>query len=301
MRSLPCILIETYLSLNGYKKMTNDPEKVKRYIEKCRQISAKPYNLPQSSKLKFIAEKTTVNGMEVFILNQQDDTTQKQILYVHGGSYIEQPVIEHWKFLDLLIRKTGASVIVPIYPKAPDHHFMEAIDNLVIVYSDMLSKSNPSNIVFMGDSAGGGLTLAFAQHLLKTDMPQPKEITLISPWLDVTMENPDILPLDKKDLMLGIYGLKQMGKLWAGDSSTTNPLVSPINGDLKGLGHISLLIGTYENFLPDARIFNKKSLMQNISIDYYEYPKMNHVFPLYPMPEAKKAQQQIIDIINEIK
>ena len=27
---------------------------------------------------------------------------------------------------------------------------------------------------------------------------------------------------------------------------------------------------------------------------------MNHVFPLYPIPEADKATNQIINIINEI-
>ena len=40
--------------------------------------------------------------------------------------------------------------------------------------------------------------------------------------------------------MLGAYGLVQMGKAWAGDSDPSSYLLSPINGEIKGLGKIPL-------------------------------------------------------------
>ncbi len=36
----------------------------------------------------------------------------------------------------------------------------------------------------------------------------------------------------------------------------------------------------------------------NVSINYFEYPKMNHVFPVLPIPEARLAMKQIINIIE---
>ena len=43
----------------------------------------------------------------------------------------------------------------------------------------------------MGGSASGGMTLALAQYLKEKKIPQLKNIVLISPWLVVTLSNPD--------------------------------------------------------------------------------------------------------------
>ncbi|ASN05784.1 alpha/beta hydrolase family protein [Virgibacillus necropolis] len=60
----------------------------------------------------------------------------------------------------------------------------------------------------------------------------------------------------------------------------------------------SLFVGAHEILLPDARKFKDIAESQGIIINYYEYPKMNHVFLLYPIPEAKKARKEIIKIID---
>ena len=53
----------------------------------------------------------------------------------------------------------------------------------------------------------------------------------------------------------------------------------------------------YEAFLADARRFRDKCLEAGAPIDYREYEQMNHCFPIYPIPEAKKAQKEIIEFI----
>ena len=47
-------------------------------------------------------------------------------------------------------------------------------------------------LTIMGDSAGGGMSLALAQKFREECLPQPSNIVLLSPWLDITMTNPDI-------------------------------------------------------------------------------------------------------------
>ena len=56
----------------------------------------------------------------------------------------------------------------------------------------------------------------------------------------------------KKDPMLGIEGSKYLVELWAGNTSLDDYKISPINGDLEGLGHITIAIGTKETLYPDA-------------------------------------------------
>lgn len=96
-----------------------------------------------------------------------------------------------------------------------------------------------------------------------------------------------------------MVGAKEFGKLYAGDTDRKHYLLSPIYGELEGLAEISLFIGTRELILPDARKFHRLAREQKIKINYYEYPGMNHVFPVYPIPEAKEARKMIVEIINQ--
>jgi acetyl esterase/lipase len=222
----------------------------------------------------------------------------KYILYLHGGAYVDQPLIPHWLFLDQVVKGSQAMVNVPIYPKAPVHQFQETYDKLLNLYRNILAQTKPQDIVFMGDSAGGGLALGFSQYLRKEGLPQPERLILISPWLDITMENPGIDGLEIKDPMLLRNHLKVMGKAWAGDTDRRDYRLSPINGSLKGLPPISLFIGTHEMFLADARKFKIRAIAQGATISYHEYPKMNHDFPLFPIPEARKVLHEIIWLVG---
>lgn len=226
----------------------------------------------------------------------KSDSTQ--ILFLPGGGYIEQPLLWHWRFLNKLTQSLNGTITVPIYHKAPNHQYKEVLDKVLPIYKDLLVKTPPKNNVLMGDSAGGVLALALSQLLLKLDVPQPGNIILLSPWLDVTLENPKIEALKKLDPMLNLKLLIKAGKAYAGDTPTSNYLVSPINGPIQGLGKITLLIGTHELFLPDARKFKARAKKEKVDINYFEYPKMNHVFPVLPIPEAKLAMKQMIDIIK---
>lgn len=299
-RSVQSILAEDYLKITGIKEKYVDAGKCTEFIEKRRIENAKPYKFPGDLKLKSEINMETSNEMEVFFLNRNGETHNKQILYLHGGSYVNQPSKEQWAFIDKVASNTNATVTVPIYPKAPNHQYREAFDKVLPIYRNLIAETDSKNITILGDSAGGGFALALSQLLLEKGLPQPGNIILMSPWLDITMKNPDIPALEEKDPMLGAYGLVQTGKAWAGDSDPNGYLLSPINGEVQGLGKISLFVGTRELFLPDARKFKDMAAARGVMINYFEYPNMNHDFPLYPIPEADKARNQIINIINEI-
>src|SRR3712207_7656426 len=58
-----------------------------------------------------------------------------------------------------------------------------------------------STVTLAGDSAGGGLALGLAQTLRDQGLPQPRRLLLVSPWLDLTLGNPD-LAADRKSTRL---------------------------------------------------------------------------------------------------
>lgn len=298
MRSIQSWIVERILKrLSNKNNFTN--EKLYAKFLKKRQIeNEKPYVLPAYLPGRFDIKKQKFDGMDYYTLHQKNNTSKKSILYLHGGGYIEQPSIYHWNFLRKIAKETNAKIYVPIYPKAPNHQYKESFDKVLPIYEWILETSDKENIILMGDSAGGGFALALAQLLLERGLPQPRHIILLSPWLDITMKNPGAYALEHKDPMLGIYGLIQMGKAYAGDTDPNTYLLSPINGRMNGLGEMTLFVGTHEIFLPDVRRFRDMAAAEGVKINYFEYPKMNHIFVLYPIPEGRKAVKEIADIIN---
>ena len=182
---------------------------------------------------------------------------------------------------------------------APSSNCEDAIGFIGHVYQKLLTKHSAENIVLTGDSSGAGLALGFAMTLRNENKPQPSQIILLSPWLDVTMSNEDMLEIDKKDKMLGIEPLQLAGKVYAGKLDLKDYRVSPVYGDFSGLGVISVFIGTHDLFVADCRKLKSIAEISNISINYFEYPKMFHGwFILRSMKEAKAAINQISSLIN---
>lgn len=257
-----------------------------------------PYSVPSPLKLLAVVEQREVAGMDCIILRERQTNSKKRILYLHGGAYVEQPILPHWLFLDRINNQMKGTIIVPLYPKAPVHTFTETFDPLVEIYRTMLEEVEANDLVVMGDSAGGGLALALTQQLASLGEPLPKEVILISPWLDITLRNASIDAIESKDPMLSRRHLQEMGKAWVGDGDPNDWRVSPINGKLQGLPPLSLFVGTHEMFLSDAQKLQMLCTRQGTMLELYIYPKMNHDFPLFPIPEAKRAQREIIDIIQ---
>ena len=85
--------------------------------------------------------------------------------------------------------------------------------------------------------------MSFAEYLkAETTLPQPGHIVMLSPVLDGTLSNPDAKTYERIDPMLGIDGSKYFIKLWAGQLPIEDYRISPINGDLEGLGRLSILL-----------------------------------------------------------
>lgn len=295
--STQAIIDERLLALIGIKKISSHKETFDPYLASLRRKSKKPYHIPKVIAFENHVSHSITEGMRVYKISARRHATEKIILYLHGGAYVAQPEIFHWTFVDKIASNTGATVIVPIYPKAPDHTYTEAFSKVLNVYKKLAAKAAPKDLVIMGDSAGGGFALALAQVLAKKRLPQPGNIILISPWLDVSMTNPVIPLYEDNDKMLSVYGLKRFGLAWVGGADVKNPMVSPVYGELGGLGKITLFIGTHEVLLPDCRKLRDRAAEAGIEMNYYETAHLGHVFPLYPaLPEADWA----IDIMTEV-
>lgn len=256
--------------------------------------SKEPAAIPKSIVNNFDVKVEEFNSRKVWTISPKSNKSNTVILFLHGGAYYANITKLHWGFIEQLLSATSATVIVPDYPLAPVSNCIDTYQFLDGVYSNIIATHPTKKIVFMGDSAGGGLALGFAMQIRNEGIKQPEQIILLSPWLDVSMDNPEIAKHDKLDKILSLNGLKIAGKKYAGNLNAADYRVSPIYGDFKKLGEISIFIGTNDMLIADCRKCKKIMEDQKIGFNYFEYPKMFHDWAIIPnLTEAKDVVQRI--------
>jgi acetyl esterase/lipase len=260
-----------------------------------------PANIPKSIHEKHRVEVEEFKRRKCWTISPKSSENNPVILYLHGGAYYANITQLHWRFIEQLLIGTNAAFVVPDYPLAPESKCTDTYQFLDAIYEKLISNHHSKQIVFMGDSSGGGLALGFAQKIQKERIKQPQQIILFSPWLDVSMTNPEIVKFDKRDKILNVTGLKTAGKNYAGTLDVTNCRVSPIYGDFSGLGEISVFIGTNEVLIADARKLKQKLEKQQIDFKYYEYPKMFHDWVMVPnLKETNEVIRWITTYFNSM-
>ena len=238
-------------------------------------------------------------GIKVYKYNRKKIPDQTIIFYVHGGEFVYNPLMSHFDSLHEIGRKTNSLVIMPIYHKLPKYKDNYPI--LLDLYKEVLNTHPASKIVLMGDSAGGGLALGLAQVLRDEGIKQPDQIILISPWLDLHTNQPMVEEVYlETDPLLEPWKLQMLGEMWAGGTDLSDPMVSPIFGNLKGLGRITAFVGTREIFFPDVIRLDKLLQDQGIIHDLIVGQEQNHVYVLYPITEGREAREMIVGMINQI-
>ena len=74
--------------------------------------------------------------------------------------------------------------------------------------------------------------------------------------------------------------------------------VSPINGRFDGLGPMTIFVGTRDLLLHDSRRLRDLASGAGVPVDYHEADGLIHVWPILPLPEARKARQIIASALR---
>jgi acetyl esterase/lipase len=165
-----------------------------------------------------------------------------------------------------IARNTGATVVVPIYPLAPQATASTVVPEIADLIAAQIAQRGAQNVSVYGDSAGGGMAISAVQILVGRGSPTPSSMVLLSPWLDVTMSNPAIASID--DPVLSMPSLVRSGLLWAGDLDPADPLVSPIYGSLAGLPPTTIYSGSLDLLSADVLRLQDDAIAQGAPITF---------------------------------
>jgi acetyl esterase/lipase len=269
---------------------------------------SKRTRVPAMPQSRYKTTTILVQDRTVCTIEPLDSATKTHIVYFHGGGYSMEASGLHFQLMKTLMKQTGCPLTYVDYPLAPEHTALDTVGMCLAAYKQLLEMYPSHRFVFVGDSAGGGLALALGMKIREEGIAGPVQLILFSPWLDLTLANEQIPPLEDRDVILDVAALREIGERYRGDIPKDHYLVSPMYGDLAGLGRIAVFYGTEEILYPDCRAFCERAAEKvaaaggageqaGFSVTGFEYQGMQHDWVLLPMEEAKKAIAEACEII----
>jgi epsilon-lactone hydrolase len=224
------------------------------------------------------------------------------VQYLHGGGYTMGSLRSHRELAARVSVATRARVLLVDYRLAPEHRHPAALDDAVAAYRFLLAQGYSSaRLGIMGDSSGGGLTVATLGALRHLGEPLPAAAVCMSPWVNLAATSDELQENADKDPVLSAAMLRESALSYADQSNLTSPSVSPVYGDLSGLPPLLVQVSTTEMFTMDARRLVAEVLAANGSASLDEYQNLLHAFQfLAPTsPEAAIALKRAGAFVQE--
>ena len=260
--------------------------------------------IPQKANESCDIETKEFMSRKIFIIKPKtEQLSKKVILYFHGGAYVAEATTLHWDFLEKLANDTKSTIVMPDYPLTPKYTYKDVFNMVEPLYKEIISKVDVKNLVMMGDSAGGGITLALAEKISQNNIQLPSKKILISPWLDVTLTNEKIKEVQKNDKDLNKEKLLIAGISYARDEEGMKSyLVKPINGPISKLKNVIIYTGTYDILNPDTHLLQEKAKKEGIDIQIKEYEQAPHIWIINNINKQDELQLKAYqDLVCDIQ
>ena len=225
----------------------------------------------------------------------------KVILYFHGGGYVMGSIQAHRSIVAKFVKGSKVGALLFGYRLAPEHPFPAALDDSMTAYRWLLAEGvSPSHIVFVGDSAGGGLCLATLIALRDQDIPLPVAGVALSPWTDLKCTGESHRTKARIDPLTPKGSCTVFSKYYVGENDPCNPWITPLYGDLRGLPSILIHVGEDEVLLDDSTRFAEKAKDAGVDVTLKVEEGMFHCFPACAplFPEAVRAMDEICTFIK---
>jgi len=300
---------ETEINLTEFKKKVheehiNDVERVKNYKVYYERVYAETGARPSKFQPEegYALQKYKVKGVDIELLSP-GRKTKRVICFFKGCGFSNYMTDAANREMQHVIKLFDDMSVISInYRIAPEHSYEEMLEDTVNGFLWMLEQGyQPEDITFIGDSSGGGTSIATTMMLRDKKLPMPGRLVLFSPWANVAMDTPSYTEYkDERDCMLGTVGLMEFcSECFLIPEDPHNPYVSVCYGSFADMPKTLIQLGTEERVRDDAIMIAEKMLQCKREITVEVYENMFHEFQFYTELEAaKKAWNQVVDFIN---
>jgi epsilon-lactone hydrolase len=252
--------------------------------------------------------RTTLSTVPAGKLNFCRVTTDRSrpgrnLLYLHGGAYVSGAPAHYRHFLWRIADAAQARVWALEYRLAPEHPFPAALHDAVAGCSWLAERTpNTGELLVMGDSAGGGLTLSLLLKLRDDGGPLPRAAIVMSPWTDLALTGSSLRTNAAADPMLNAGLLPELTRYYLAGADPYTPLASPLYGDPAGLPPVLIQVGSDEILRDDAVRMAEKLRGANSRSRLEIWSRMPHVWQLFVpvLPEARLAITRMADFLSDV-
>jgi acetyl esterase/lipase len=204
------------------------------------------------------------------------------ILYFHGGVYVLGDAAQDAGLCAQIARRTSATVISVGYRLAPENPYPAAVDDALTAYRALLDNgTDPSDVAFGGESAGGGLAIATLVNARDQGLPLPAAAYVMSPYADLTLAGATMETKRDVDPVLSPQALRARVPDYTVGHDPALALISPVFGDLTGLPPLIIQAGTHEVLLDDAIRLARQAATADVAVTLDVTPGVPHVFQTY--------------------
>jgi epsilon-lactone hydrolase len=224
----------------------------------------------------------TLGGVPVAEITIAGVEPRHVVLYFHGGVYVLGDAFQAAALAAQVGRRAGARVFSVDYRLAPEHPFPAAADDALAAYQALLDGgTDPSDIAFAGESAGGGLAVATLVNARDRGLPLPAAALLMSPYADLTLAGATLDTKAAADPLLSRESLAARVPDYTAGQDAALGLISPIFADLTGLPPLVIQCGTHEVLLDDAIRLTRQAAVADVDVSLDITAGVPHVFQTF--------------------
>jgi len=249
-------------------------------------------------------EATTIGGVRTDIITplaMPEANKNRVLINLHGGGFVSDSgsLIEGIPISNL----TKIKVVSVYYRLAPENPFPAAVDDVVVVYKELLKTYQPPSIGIFGTSAGATLTPEVAVRLKQLGIPLPGALGMFSTHPDFSR------PTDSQQLFAlngfsGSIAPKNPNTppddAYAAKTDRKDPVLSPIFADLHGFPPSLLVTSTRDLLLSDTSMFHLALLHAGVDSQLLVFEALPHAFWYhFQLPETKEALDMMARFFDE--
>jgi monoterpene epsilon-lactone hydrolase len=267
---------------------------VRKFVERTDQRLARPW--PGQ-----VQRSTELGGVPCDYFELPGNRPDRVLLYLHGGGFVIHVPKVYAGFLGRLCSTIKANAWMPDYRLAPEHPFPAAPDDCVAAYRGLLDKGIAAeNIVVMGDSAGGCLTLATLQQARLLGLPMPACAVTLSALSEAGTYSSTTIANARSDAMFSIKSMMFFREHYGQGCNPMDAKFSPYYGSFEGFPPLLMFASSSEMLLADTMGVARRAAFQGVRVQAQIWRSMIHVWPVFhQLPESDEALQTITNFINQ--
>jgi monoterpene epsilon-lactone hydrolase len=248
-----------------------------------------------------IVRKVDLDGVRAVRVATPKSRAGRHVLYFHGGGHVSGSPGLYRDFIWRIADAARASVLIAYHRLAPEHPFPAAVDDAVSVYRALLAEgADPRRMAVMGESAGGGLTLALLLRLRDEGVPLPAAAAVLSPWTDLALTGASLTRNAEADPMIRSDEAPRLARYYLGGADPRTPYASPLYGDPTGLPPTLIHVGSDEVLLDDSVRMAERMRAAGCEVELEIWPRMPHAWHVWAriVPEARSALARVGEFLD---